>query len=105
MDAAAAAYSEVKSCTCDLAQPSVSIALSSKKPKVSWGKVTGAVEYKVYRATSKTGTYSLVKTTTSSSYTDSKASSGKTYYYKVVAVCSNTAGNSAYSSVVSIKSK
>ena len=105
VDAAAAAYSEVKSRTCDLAQPKVSIGLSSKKPKVSWGKVTGAVEYKVYRATSKNGTYSLVKTTTSLSYKDTKASSGKTYYYKVVAVCSNTAGNSAYSPIVSIKSK
>ena len=103
VDAAAAAYSAVKSRTCDLPQPSVSIALSSKKPKVSWGKVDGAVEYKVYRATSKTGTYSLVKTTTSLSYKDTKATSGKTYYYKVVAVCSNTAGNSAYSSIVSIK--
>ena len=97
------AYSEVKSRTCDLPRPDVSIALSSKKPKVSWDKVTGAVEYKVYRATSKTGTYSLVKTTTASYYKDTKATSGKTYYYKVVAVCSNTAGNSAYSSVVSIK--
>lgn len=105
VDAAAAAYSEVKSRACDLAQPSVSIALSSKKPKVSWDKVTGAVSYKVYRATSKTGTYSLVKTTTSLSYRDTKATAGKTYYYKVVAVCSNTSGNSAYSSIVSIKSK
>ena len=97
------AYSEDKSRTCDLPRPDVSIALSSKKPKVSWDKVTGAVEYKVYRATSKTGTYSLVKTTTSLSYRDTKATAGKTYYYKVVAVCSNTSGNSAYSSVVSIK--
>ena len=105
VDAAAAAYSAVKSLTCDLAQPDVSIALSSKKPKVSWDKVTGAVSYKVYRATSKSGTYSLVKTTTSLSYKDTKATSGKTYYYKVIAVCSNTEGNSAYSSIVSIKSK
>ena len=105
VDAAAAAYSSIKSRTCDLPQPSVSIALSSKKPKVSWTKVDGAVSYKVYRATSKTGTYSLVKTTTSSYYKDTKATSGKTYYYKVVAICSNTAGNSVYSSIVSIKSK
>ena len=105
VDAAAAAYSSIKSRTCGLPQPSVSIALSSKKPKVGWDKVEGAVSYKVYRATSKTGTYSLVKTTTASYYKDTKATSGKTYYYKVVAVCSNTAGNSAYSSIVSIKSK
>ena len=105
VDAAAAAYSAIKSRTCDLPRPTVSIALSSGKPKVSWAKVDGAVEYKVYRATSKSGTYSLVKTTTSLSYKNTSATAGKTYYYKVVAVCSNTAGNSAYSSIVSIKSK
>ena len=105
VDAAAAAYSAIKSRTCDLPRPTVSIALSSGKPKVSWAKVDGAVEYKVYRATSKSGTYSLMKTTTSLSYKNTSATAGKTYYYKVVAVCSNTAGNSAYSSIVSIKSK
>ena len=104
VEAAAAAYSASKSRTCNLPQPDVSIALSSKKPKVSWDKVEGAVSYKVYRASSKNGTYSLVKTTTSLSYKDSNATSGKTYYYKVVAVCSNTAGNSNYSGIVSIKS-
>ena len=103
VDAAAAAYSAVKSRACDLPQPDVSIARSSGKPKVSWDKVTGAVEYKVYRATSKSGTYSLVKTTTSRSYKDTKATKNKTYYYKVVAVCKTSAGNSAYSNVVSIK--
>ena len=105
VSAAASAYSEVKSRTCDLPRPSVSISLSSGKPKVSWGKVEGAVSYKIYRATSKTGTYSLVKTTTSLSYRNSGATAGEIYYYKVVAVCSNTAGNSAYSSIVYIKSK
>ena len=99
------AYSTAVSRTCDLAQPVVTIALSTKKPKVSWKKIDGATKYEVYRATSKNGTYSKVKTTTSTSYKDTAAKSGKTYYYKVVAVCSKTAGNSAYSAVKSIKSK
>ena len=99
------AYSTAVSRTCDLAQPVVTIALSSKKPKVSWKKIDGATKYEVYRATSKNGTYSKVKTTTSTSYKDTAAKSGKTYYYKVVAVCKSTAGNSAYSAVKSIKSK
>ena len=103
--AANSADSEMKSITCDLPQPTVSIALSSKKPKVSWKKVEGATKYEVYRATSKSGTYSKVKTTTSLNWKDTAAKSGKTYYYKVVAVASKTAANSAYSSVVSIKSK
>ena len=105
VDSASSAYSDAKTRMCDLPQPTVSIALSSNKPKVSWNKVSGAVEYKVYRATSKDGSYSLVKTTTSLNWKDTTAASGKTYYYKVVAVCSNTSGNSAYSSIVSIKSK
>ena len=99
------AYSEVKSRTCDLPRPDVSIALSSGKPKVSWKAVEGAVEYEVYRATSKDGTYKLMKTTTKTSYANTSATAGKTYYYKVVAVASKSSANSAYSSVVSIKSK
>ena len=99
------AYSVVESRTCDLARPEVEITRSSGKPKVSWDKVTGAASYKVYRATSKSGEYKLVKTTTSLSYKDTKATAGKTYYYKVVAVHSNSKANSAKSSVVSIKSK
>lgn len=39
---------------------------------------------KVYRASSKTGAYKLIKSTTASSYTDKKASSVKTWYYKVM---------------------
>ena len=87
------------------AKPSVSIKLSSNKPKVSWKAVDGATKYYVYRATSKSGKYTKVKTTTSTSYTDKTAKKGKTYYYKVKAVASSSSGNSAYSSVVKIKSK
>lgn len=103
VDAAVAAFSGVKSRTCDLPQPDLSIGRSSGKPKLSWDKVSGAVSYKIYRATSKNGTYSLVKTTTSLSWKDTTAKKNKTYYYKVVAVCSNTSGNSAYSGIKSIK--
>ena len=99
--------SNIVSRTCDLARPEVSVSnvASSGKNKVSWKKIDGATKYEVYRATSKNGTYSKVKTTTSTAYKDTAAKSGKTYYYKVVAVCSKTAGNSAYSAVKSIKSK
>ena len=45
-------------------------------------------------------------TTTSKSYTNTSAVKGKTYYYKVKAICTKTTnGNSAYSSVKSITSK
>ena len=102
--AANSAYSSIKSRTCDLARPKASIALNdSGKPVLSWEAVANAKEYKVYRATSADGSYSLTETTTAASWTDAKAEGGKTYYYKVRAICANTDGNSAYSSVLSIK--
>ncbi|WP_081772898.1 S8 family serine peptidase [Bacillus sp. EB01] len=57
------------------------------KVKVSWGKVSGAQGYEVYRSTSKYGTYSKIATLTSgtaTSYTNGALNPGKTYYYKVV---------------------
>lgn len=101
--AANSACSEAKSRTCDLPQPKVTLrnVASSGKIKVSWEKVAGAKGYKVYRATSKTGAYKLMKTTTGTSYTNTAVDAGKTYYYKVVAVHSNSAANSAYSEVQS----
>lgn len=78
------------------------------KIKISWGKVAGASGYEVYRATSKAGSYSKVKTVTSGStvsYTNGSLTAGKTYYYKVRAY--KTIGTSkvysSYSSIVSGK--
>jgi fibronectin type 3 domain-containing protein len=56
---------------------------SSTSVKLTWGAVTGATGYEVYRATTSTGTYSLLKATTSLTYTNSGLTTGKTYYYKV----------------------
>ncbi len=97
------ALTSYKSRMADLKRPTVSITTSSGKPKVSWTAVTGAKEYKIYRSTSKTGTYKVVKTTTSKSWKDTTAKKGKTYYYKVVAVHKSSGANSAYSTVVSKK--
>ena len=104
--AANSAYSGSKYRTCDLARPIVTISLNSKnKPRLVWKEISGAEKYEIYRATSKSGTYKLVKTTTSTSYTNTSAIKGKTYYYKVVAVHSKSAANSAYSLIDSITSK
>ena len=92
--------------TCDLPQVQPSVSLNTKgKPNVTWKAVDGAVSYKVYRAASKNGSYSLMKTLTSTNYVNTSAVSGRTYYYKVVAVCANTDGNSAASNIVSITAK
>ena len=83
-------------------------AASATSIKVSWKKVSGASGYEVYRATSKGGKYSKVGTIkkgSTVSYTDKKATTGKTYYYKVRAY--KTSGKakvySAYSAVTSAK--
>ena len=101
--AADSALSSAKSRTCDLARPTVTLSnvASSGKIKVSWEKVDDAVKYEVYRATSKDGEYSLMKTTTSTSYTNTSAKAGQTYYYKVKAIAENSGANSALSSVKS----
>lgn len=53
--------------------------------KLTWKKASYATKYQVYRATSKSGTYKLVKTTTSRAYT-AYVTPGQKYYYKVRAV-------------------
>lgn len=54
---------------------------------VYWNAADGAKTYSVYRSTSKTGDYTLVKSgLTATHYIDTTAVSGKTYYYKVLAV-------------------
>jgi len=100
--AANSAYSSVVSRTCDLARPEVSVTnvASSGKIKLSWEKVEGAKSYKVYRSTDNK-TWSLLKETTGTSLTNTSTTAGKKYYYKVMAVHSTSAANSAYSSVVS----
>ncbi len=104
--AANSANSTYKSRTCCLARPDVEITLTKGgSPKLTWDKVDGAEKYQIYRATSKNGTYKLMKTTTSTSYTNTSAKEGTTYYYKVKAIHSKSAANSAYSTVRSIKAK
>ena len=92
---------QVKSVTPKLSAPVVKIGHSaaSGKPMLTWNAVSGATSYKVYRATSQNGTYSLLGTVTATSYTNTGAKAGTTYYYKVKAV--NSAGESAFSNVVS----
>jgi hypothetical protein len=52
---------------------------------VSWDEAAGGVSYKVYRSNTS-GTYALVGTSSTPSYTDSGLSAGTTYYYKVSTV-------------------
>lgn len=62
------------------------------KVKISWKKVKGAKGYQVYRATSKKGKYTKVKTTKSTKYMDNRLGKGRRYYYKVRAYAGNRKG-------------
>jgi len=99
-------YSTVVSRTCDLARPTISIKRNNAgKPRISWNSVDGAVKYEVYRATSKDGKYTRIATTKNTYQVNKNAVAGKTYYYKVKAIHSNTNANSAFSTVKYIKAK
>ncbi|MDE3068942.1 MAG: chitobiase/beta-hexosaminidase C-terminal domain-containing protein, partial [Verrucomicrobiota bacterium] len=67
---------------------------------LTWTASTGATNYDVKRSTSSGGPYTTIASTTSTSYTDTTVISGTTYYYVVSA--SNTGGESANSSEVSV---
>ncbi len=56
---------------------------STTSATIFWNKSESASGYSIYRATSKNGKYSLIKSTSALSYTNSKLTSNKTYYYKV----------------------
>ncbi len=61
---------------------------SSQKGKITltWGKVDGATKYEVYRYNAEKKKYVRIKTTTSTTFTNTGLNSGKTYKYKVRAV-------------------
>ena len=75
-------------------------AASSSSIIVSWSESTGASSYTVYKATSSTGTYTSVGTTTGDSLTVTGLTAATTYYFKVTAT--DTAGTSGYSAVASV---
>ncbi|MCL6572568.1 MAG: hypothetical protein K6T88_12940 [Bacillus sp. (in: Bacteria)] len=102
------AFSPVVSAKPVLAVPSSPKAASASYSsiKTSWTVVSGASGYEVYRATSSTGTYSLVgKTTTATSFTNTGLTTNKVYYYKIKAyrMVGTTKVNSGYTTVVSAK--
>lgn len=97
------AASAAKYIVCDCAQPVLSLTLSNGKPRLSWGAVDYASKYYIYRSTDGKN-FSYYTSTTSTDFTNSGATKGVTYYYKVKAICSHSSyGDSVYSAVKSIK--
>lgn len=71
-----------------LAVPSFKLKAGTRTITVTWSKVNGADGYKIYRATSKNGTYKVIRTASSKdtrSYTSRGLTKNKTYYYKMKA--------------------
>lgn len=98
-------YSSVVSAKPSLSKPSLYLSAGSKKAYIKWSKISGASGYEIYRASSKKGYYSKIKTITSgktTSYTNSKLTRKKTYYYKVRAY-RYVSGKKVYSSYSSVK--
>jgi len=83
--------SAVKSVTPIPKTPTIKVTnVDESKLKLTWSKVSGANGYVIQRSTKKDSGYKTIKTITDGStvtYTNSKLSLGKTYYYKVRAYC------------------
>ncbi len=87
-------------------KPTVNVVKSGAKSiKISWSKFRYASGYKVYRSTSKNGTYKVIKTTVGTSYLDSGLTGGKTYYYKVRVFRTFSATKHLYSAYSTVKSQ
>lgn len=99
-------YSDVKSATAKCARPDVQATTTPDgDPQLSWRGVYGADEYVIYRSTKSSKTGDQIQITTETQFVDYSASSGKTYYYRVKAICSDTKLNSANSERVTVAVK
>ena len=99
-------YSSVASAKTKLNRPAIaSIKASGKTITLKWKKIPGATGYQVYRATKKTGRYTLVKTLKGNgkiSFSNKNLKKNRTYYYKVRAY-RTVSGKNVYSSFSAIK--
>lgn len=98
-----------KSITMKLSKASLNSLKSSAsgQNRITWKSISKASGYKVYRRISGTSKWTLIKTTKSQAYTDTKAISGVKYDYRVRAyrTCYNNTVYGSYSSPKSVKTK
>jgi fibronectin type 3 domain-containing protein len=79
-----------------VAAPTVKATRASRNSNtITWGKVSGAARYELYRATSADGTYKRITTTSARSYTNRRLTTGVEYFYKVRAY-RNVGGRKVY---------
>lgn len=83
-----------------ISKPTLSLkAVNSNYIKVSWSKRSKAVKYKLYRATSKYGSYKRIAVTSKTYYNDKSVKNKTGYYYKVKAIAKTSKCNSYYSTI------
>lgn len=65
--------------------PKINIAIDAETgmPQLGWQAVEGAKTYKIYRASSRNGSYRHIWTVSGTRYLNTNALPGRTYYYKV----------------------
>jgi len=68
------------------------------KPTLKWADIEGAASYEVYRSTAADGEYVKMFTTKGTTFTNTSAAAGRTYYYKVKVILTN--GEEVYSDIV-----
>ncbi|MDR3490792.1 MAG: fibronectin type III domain-containing protein, partial [Gammaproteobacteria bacterium] len=61
----------------------VATGISATQIQLTWGSVSGATKYDLYRATSQYGSYSPVGSSTTLSYTDNGLTNNTHFYYLV----------------------
>lgn len=74
--------------------PVIQITQKYKKNILTWNEVPNVQVYRVFRATSKNGTYTAIATVSEPTYTDTGRDMSKKYYYKVRGI--SQTGNKAY---------
>ncbi|MDD3744880.1 MAG: PQQ-binding-like beta-propeller repeat protein [Anaerostipes sp.] len=100
-------FSQIKSGRTVLKSTSISLSSGKKKMKIKWKEVAGASGYVIYQKTSSKGKWKTIKTIKKGSvksYTKTKLSKKKKYYYRVRAYRTQS-GKRTYSSYSSTKSK
>jgi fibronectin type 3 domain-containing protein len=75
--------------------------VSKSQINLKWTAVTGTTKYNIYRATSQTGTYSYVGSSTTNAYSNASLGANTTYWYKVSAV--DSTGEGSQTTAVSTK--
>ena len=101
-----AAYSDLLTTSTKTVAPTLkTISQSSGKVTLTWNNVSGESGFEIYYSTSKNGTYTKMSgvAANKTSYTSSKLTAGRTYYFKVRAY--KTVGDAkVYSAFSSVKS-